>query len=207
MFQNNHEFISQFEKKISQFTGSPYVILTDSCTNAIFLSLYYVKQNYYINSKNHFITIPKNTYISIPQAIYNVGFEPVFENIKWKEHYKLGDLPIYDCAVGFKSNMYKQKTFMCLSFQQKKTLNIGKGGAILTDNKEAYEILKRLSWDGRDASLSVEQDKKILKYAFHMNMTPEQAAQGILLFNQLTTDKIQQGLKSYKDYPDISKIY
>ena len=36
---NNNDFILMFEKLLSEYTGAPYVVLTDSCTNALFLSL------------------------------------------------------------------------------------------------------------------------------------------------------------------------
>ena len=203
---NNHEFINLFEKRLSEFTGAPYVVLVDSCTNAIFLSLYYLKNYYYINSKFYELEIPKNTYISVPQSIIHAGFKPTFKDIKWKKFYQIGELPIYDYAVGFESGIYKSGTFQCLSFQQKKCLNIGKGGAILTDDYEAYKILKRLSWDGRDASIPVKEDKNII-LGFHMNMIPDDAAKGILLLNQLNKKRIKDYLGSYKDYPDISNYF
>ena len=38
---------------------------------------------------------------------------------------------------------------MCISFQFKKHLNIGRGGIILTDNETSYAALKKMSYDGR----------------------------------------------------------
>lgn len=198
-FKNNDDFITLFEKRLSDFTSAPYVVLTDSCSNAIFLALKY------FSSKVNFgeiITIPKNTYISVAQSIIHAGFTTEFVEIKWKETYELGNTNIMDCALGFKNNMYIQGKVMCLSFQQKKALNIGKGGAILLDNEEDYKILKRMTWDGRDSSKPVSNDVPILGY--HMNMTPDDAARGVLLLNQLTDEIIISKLKSYNEYPDIS---
>jgi len=92
---------------------------------------------------------------------------------------------------------------MCVSFQQKKILNIGKGGAILLDNRREYLKLKRMAWDGRDASIPVSEDEDII-LGYHMNMTPEMAAKGLLLINQLPDSNVDNG--SWKDYPDISNI-
>ena len=147
----------------------------------------------YLAFKDYELEIPKNTYVSVPQSIIHAGFKPTFKDIKWKKFYQIGDLPVYDYAVGFESGIYKSGTFQCLSFQQKKCLNIGKGGAILTDDYEAYKILKRLSWDGRDASIPVQEDKNII-LGFHMNMIPDDAAKGILLLNQLNKKRIKDYL-------------
>ena len=61
-----------------------------------------------------------------------------------------------------------------MSFQAKKTLNIGKGGAILLNDYELYQKLNRLAWDGRDASIPVIQDT--YHHGYHMNMIPDDAA-------------------------------
>jgi len=196
--KNNNDFLTLFEKRISEYTKAPFVILTDSCTNALFLCLKY------LNIKEKNIIIPKRTYISVPQSIYHAGNKPIFKNIKWYGKYQLGNLPIWDCAVNFKPNMYESNQFMCLSFQQKKAIGIGKGGAILTDNKKAYKILKRMAHDGRDSGIPVKDDRNII-LGYHMNMIPDDAAKGILLLNQYNFNN--KDIKNYKDYPKINKIF
>lgn len=193
---NNNEFIEVFEKRLSEFTKAPYVVLTDSCTNAIFLSLKYLQV------KNQIINIPKQTYISVPQTIIHTGNTINFIDYQWLCNYELGKTGIYDCAVGFKPDMYEPGTFQCTSFQQKKTLKIGKGGAILLDDYEAYKILKRMAWDGRDSSIPVSEDKGLI-LGYHMNMIPDDAARGILLLNQLDNNDIIT--KGSDNYPDISE--
>jgi hypothetical protein len=130
---------------------------------------------------------------------YNVWLE--FE--EWSGHYQIGNTNIYDYAVGFEKNMYKAGEIQCVSFQQKKRLAIGKGGAILLDNREMYEKLKRMRHDGRDSSISTEVDADNIIIGYHMNMTPDNAARGILLLNQLSE---QYNLGTFKDYPNISKF-
>jgi len=199
--KNNNDFLNLFEKRLSEYTGAPYVVLMDSCTNAIFLSLKYYSGISLVSSN---LLIPEQTYVSVPQSLIHAGFTPIYNNKKWKSKYRIGNTPIFDCAVGFKPKMYKKNTFMCLSFQQKKALPIGKGGAILLDNKEAYKTLKRMAFDGRDASIPVKEDNNNIILGYHMNMTPDQAAKGILLLNQYQFNK--KDIKSYKNYPNISGI-
>lgn len=204
-FHNNHDFITLFERRLSEFTGAPFVVLTDSCTNAIFLSLIYHSKHSFIPGRARFINIPKHTYISIPQAIINAGFAPFFTDEQWKGTYKLGEFPIIDAAVGLEENMYQKGTMQCLSFQQKKALNIGKGGAILLDNEDAYNELKRMSWDGRDSSIPVSRDNPI--HGWHMNMIPDDAVKGVLILNNLSEHTLKYNIKKWSDYPDLSEIY
>ncbi len=201
-FINNDDFIQIFEERLKDYTGAPYVVLTDSCTNAIFLSLMYLKNTGKILTPD--IVTPNNNYISVPQAIIHAGFNPVYKDIKWKENYQIGDTIIYDYAVGLRPGIYKDGTMQCLSFQQKKAIGIGKGGAILLDNKEAYQTLKRMAWDGRDSSLSVQVDLKNIILGYHMNMIPDDAAKGTLLINQYQHN--DNDLGSFSTYPDISNI-
>ena len=199
---NNNDFILMFEKLLSEYTGAPYVVLTDSCTNALFLSLKLkLNQNKIID---HNILIPNRTYISVPQVIIHCGLTPMYRDFNWFGSYELGDTNIIDCAVGFKKDMYKPDKFMCLSFQQKKAIKIGKGGAILLDNEEDYKILKRMSWDGRDSSISVKEDLNNIILGYHMNMIPDDAAKGILLLNQYQYNF--EDFKGFDNYPDISQI-
>ena len=57
MIYDNYEFIDIFEKKIAKYAGSKYAIAVDSCSNALFLCLKYLKAT----GK---ITIPSQTYLS-----------------------------------------------------------------------------------------------------------------------------------------------
>ncbi len=201
---NNHDFITMFEKRLSEYTGAPYVVLTDSCTNALFLALKY-KQKYtkeFINVSE--ISIPNRTYISVPQTIIHCDLNPIYNNVLWDGYYELGHTNIFDCAVGFEPNMYKKDSMMCLSFQQKKAIKIGKGGAILLDNQDAYEKLKRMSWDGRNPSIPVSEDIDNIILGYHMNMIPDDAAKGVLLLNQYNFN--ENDIKCYNDYPNIEQI-
>jgi dTDP-4-amino-4,6-dideoxygalactose transaminase len=195
--KNNNEFIEIFEKRLCEYTGAPYAVVVDCCTNAILLAL----ECY--SKKRQRITIPTHTYLSVPMTLINYGYNIWLVPTEWDGHYRIGETNVYDYAVGFEKNMYKTGQVQCVSFQQKKRLAIGKGGAILLDNLEMYQKLKRMRHDGRDSSISVENDSDNIVIGYHMNMTPDNAARGILLINQLSEKYV---LGSYNDYPDISKL-
>jgi dTDP-4-amino-4,6-dideoxygalactose transaminase len=86
-------------------------------------------------------------------------------------------------------------------------LTIGKGGAILLDDADLAKKLKRYSTDGRDASISVEQEllesPESIVIGYHFNMSPDEAAKGILLLNQL---KKEYTPGSFSDYPDVTQL-
>jgi dTDP-4-amino-4,6-dideoxygalactose transaminase len=204
VIKNNDEFLDIFEKRLSEFTGAPYVILTDRCTNAIFLSLWYLKN--YKNIDVSEITLPSRTYQSVPMTLKNLlGSKIIFEDYEWDKMYMVHN-NIIDASVGFEENMYIPGTMMCLSFQQKKALPIGKGGAILLDNKEDYSILSKLVHDGRKRYLSdreeIKNNPEDILCGFHMNMSPDEAAKGVLLLNQYKP----KPFGSSKDYEDLRKI-
>jgi hypothetical protein len=128
-----------------------------------------------------------------------------FEDYKWSKIYKV-HYNVFDAAVGFEENMYIPDTIMCLSFQQKKALPIGKGGAILLDNYEDYSILSKLVYDGRSRYYSdryeINDHPDDILCGFHFNMSPDEAAKGILLLNQLSNKKTG----SSNDYADLRKL-
>lgn len=195
---NNNDFIELFEKQLCEYTGAPFAVAVDRCTNAILLAL-----EYYGKRKQR-ITIPTHTYLSVPMTLINYGYKVWFQYEEWSGSYRLGHTNVYDYAVGFNRDMYVSGQIQCLSFQQKKRLPIGKGGAILLDNESMYVALKRMRHDGRDSSIPVAMEApEDIIMGYHMNMTPDEAARGLLLLNQLNDDYTPG---SFKDYPDISNI-
>ncbi len=145
MLHNPYKIVKMFEEEIAHYTGAPYVVTVDSCTNALFLVCKYLKVDK--------VTIPSKTYLSVPQSISHAGGEVIFDKRPktnhWKGIYQLKPYPIWDAAKRLTSNMYLPNQFMCLSFHIKKQLPIWKGGAILCDNKEAYEWFKKARYEGR----------------------------------------------------------
>jgi dTDP-4-amino-4,6-dideoxygalactose transaminase len=192
MHMNNpYHIVDEFEKTIANLAGSKYAVAVDSCSNAIFLCLKY------LNKTNEIIKIPNKTYISIPNAIRNAGYEVEFENIEWSGVYELKPLKIYDGALRFKRNMYTGG-FHCLSFHVKKHLKIGKGGMILTDDKNAYMWLKKARFNGRNEIEHKLDSFDMIGWNFYM--TNDAAARGLWLLSGLKEDMDDIPV----DYPDLS---
>ena len=165
----------------------------------------------YLQLENEEITIPTHTFMSVPCAIIHSGNKvkfnkdhPAIKNNKLKGQYKLEPFPIWDSALTFTTNMYIPGQFQCLSFSgPHKFLKLGKGGMILTDNKEACEWLKRARYFGRRPISHLKENFDMLGWNYYM--LPDIAARGCVLM---------MGIKDYNEdleieYQDLSqyKIY
>lgn len=194
--------VEEFEKDLCEFTNSPFCVTVDSCTNAIFLSLIYNKQFNLL--KNQKIIVPEQTYISVPMQVKNAGLIPVLKPIKWFGFYLLENTNIIDSAQKFEKNMYIPDTLQCLSFQFKKHLPIGRGGAILTDNVNAYMWLLKARHDGRNMYKEFGKIENINTIGYHCPLLPYEAVKGReLLFNDNLTGNNTQG--NYNNYSKINK--
>jgi len=189
------DVIEMFEKKMAAYAGCKYGVAVDSCSSGIFLSLKYCKAS-------GIITIPSRTFVSVPMQIKHAGCEVSFEDIRWSGLYQLKPFPIYDGAVRYTKDMYVGGNgLQVLSFQIKKQVPIGKGGMILTDDAEAYRWLKKASYDGRDLDVHYpDDDFEFL--GWHMYMTPEDAARGILLMDQIK--EVNKDSGCWENYSDLS---
>jgi hypothetical protein len=198
---NPYKVVKMFEEEVARYVGSKYAVSVDSCTNALFLCLMYQK---HIGIDVKEVKIPSKTYLSVPQSIIHAGLEPVLDSTinDWKGIYQLGDLPIYDAAKRFTSNMYIQDSFMCLSFHIKKHLKIGKGGMILTNDEKAVEWFKMARYEGRTEKLYHEDD--IFMLGWNMYMTPQEAAHGLALMQNYPTHAPDLGENN--GYRDLSEF-
>jgi dTDP-4-amino-4,6-dideoxygalactose transaminase len=165
------QVVRDFENEIASFFGSPHAVAVDCCTHGIELCL----RQQDIKS----ITVPKRTYLSIPMLANKLNIELKWKDEQWQDYYYIGDTNIIDAAVLWEKNSYVPNTFMCVSFQFKKHLSLGRGGIILTDNEKAAKILRKMSYDGRDLNEVpwVQQDIEVIGY--HYYMTPEVAKLGL----------------------------
>ena len=194
------DIINEFEDTIAKYASSKYGIAVSSCTNAIFLSLHYLKWLGVIKNGDT-ITIPKQTYMSVPMTLINLGFKVKFVDVKWSGMYRLHPTPVYDSATRFTKDMYVKDSLYCLSFQYRKHLPIGRGGMILTDSKQASDWLRSARFNGRTEGKSQADDEFIIR-GWNMYMMPEQAARGLTLFSILP-DK-NKDCANWNDYPDMS---
>ena len=191
-----------FEKKMAEYAGSKYAVSVDNCTDGLFLCLKY------LNAKETVI-LPSKTWISVPCTVIHAGCKIQFEDREWSGAYQLKPYPIYDGAVRMKKGMYKPNTFHCLSFHIRKHIPIGKGGMILTDDKDAYDWFRTVRYEGRTmgsdgVNYLLYKDDPINSMGWNMYMTPEQAARGLELFEKLGDDNPDQ--ESSGTCKDLSKL-
>jgi dTDP-4-amino-4,6-dideoxygalactose transaminase len=203
---NPYSVVKMFEESVANYTNSPYAVSVDNCTNALFLSLTYLKQKHNLPD-NYEVVIPSKTYLSVPQSIIHAKLLPVFdtkpETNLWQGIYKLNPFEIYDSAKRFTSNMYIPGSFMCLSFHIKKHLKLGKGGMILTDDLEAAEWFKTARYEGRSEKLYHEDD--ITSLGWNMYMTPQQASQGLALMQNYPDNMPDLGENNgYRDLTEFT---
>lgn len=197
------EVIDIFETKIAKFSGAKYAILTDCCSNALFLSIKYL-QHIGELKENDTIIIPKQTYVSVPMQIKHAGCKFVFEDFEWTGLYQLKGTRIWDSAVRWTKDMYVgDNALQVISFQIKKRIPIGRGGVILTDDNKAAKWLKLASYDGRDLTTPYTDEQHVSMIGYHYYMTPEDAARGIILMDNIPEINIDSG--GSVNYPDVSK--
>lgn len=207
--KNVYDITNEFEKKLSEYTGAPYVITLDNQSNGLFLSLYY--EHYVKKSLNSTeITIPSRTYPSVPCEIIHAGLKVKFKPVKGKKikgAYNLEGSNVWDSALSFTAGMYKPETYMCISFTGPyKHFKLSKGGAILTDDYDAHLWFKRARYSGRRECSYHDDHFDMLGWNFYM--MPELAARGLLLMGQFYDGdgkpKVNEDLEL--PYPDLSKF-
>jgi dTDP-4-amino-4,6-dideoxygalactose transaminase len=187
--------ILKFEQALAEFTGAPYAVMTDCCTHAIELCLRY-------NRVREVVMTPY-TYLSIPMTMHKLGIKYYYREEEWTGEYRFHGTRIWDSARRLESGMYRPGTMQCLSFGHNKPLAIGHGGAILLDDKIAYETILRQRYDGRDLTVAPWQDQKTFHVGYHYKPSIEDAVQGVALL---------QGVKEhnpkpvYVPYPDLRNI-
>ena len=186
--------IKDFEDAVSKFFGAPYAVATDCCTHALELCLRYTGDKK--------IKVPKHTYLSVPLLSKKLELEMEWRDESWTDYYSITD-DIIDAAVLWKKNSYISGKYMCVSFQFKKHLSLGRGGIILLDDQQAVLKLKKMSHDGRHPD-SPWASQNINSMGYHYYMTPETANLGL--------EKLEKAIKSKpkkwsnKDYPDLTKM-
>jgi len=187
--------VSDFENKIAEWFGAPHAVSVDCCTHGIELCLRHQ------NIKS--IEVPKRTYLSVPFLANKLGIELKWKDEDWTDYYNIGGTNIYDAAVLWKENSYISGTFMCLSFQFQKHLSLGRGGMILTDNKESALELKKMTYDGRLPDIPW-REQNINTMGYHYYMAPETAAIGLNKLPKAIDTKPRQWVVT--DWPDLTQM-
>ena len=203
-----YNIVKEFEKAVAEYTGAPYAIAVDSCTNALLLCCEYLQVVQVI--------LPSKTYVGVAYSVLNAGGSVVFQDYEWEGWYQLRPYPIIDSARRFYKGMFADAkdevevhcgkdcvVFVCLSFHWKKFIPIGRGGIILTNDDKADKILRKMRFDGRAEDTEPKEDIFITP-GHHCYMLPEEAARGLLFMSDVKD--------YYEDlpepnYPDLSKNF
>ena len=186
-----------FEAALADYTGAPYVVLTDGCTHALELCLRYdsIKET----------AFTPYTYLSVPMLMHHLGihFEYYSDHLphrqQWTGEYKFEGTRIWDSARRLEPNMYRPGQFQCLSFGWTKPLQLGKVGAILLDDHAAYQKFSRQRADGRDLHIPWETETDLI-LGYHYCPTLELCEHGLKILPQLRPQS-QPGV-----YPDLRNI-
>jgi len=181
-----------FERALERYTGAPHVVVTDGCTHALELVM-----RYYSIRRVEFTAY---TYLSIPQAMLNLGIEYTLTDEDWQGEYQFHGTNIWDSARRLEPAMYRAGQVQCLSFGNGKPMTLGKVGAILLDDQTAYYHLSRMRSDGRDLSISPWINQAVFSPGWHYCPTLEDCERGIELLPTIVpqNQKVQ--------YPDCRKI-
>lgn len=189
------EKLFELEQQLAVFTGAPYVVVTDGCTNAIELCLRYdqVKE----------CKFTPYTYLSIPMTMHKLGIDYEYLDHAWQRwagEYPFLGTRVWDSARRLERNMYRLGQLQCLSFGHGKPLTVGKLGAILLDDAKAYAWLSCARSDGRDLRIKPWQDQPVFNPGYHYCPTLETCEQALSLLPTVK-EQCQEVL-----YPDCRKL-
>ena len=181
----------EFEQALATFTGAPYAVVTDGCTNAIELCFRYlgVKE----------CEFTPYTYLSVPMLMHRLGIDYSYlahDQQQWIGEYEFVGTPVWDSARLLCQGMYRPGQMQCLSFGNTKPLQLGRVGAILLDNETAYHALSQMRSDGRDLRIRPWTAQQKFQIGYHYCPTLELCELGTKLLP--TVDQVPK----YVEYND-----
>lgn len=196
-YREPFDAVRDFESAVAHYTGTPYCITTDSCSHAIEIA-------FRLTFDNNMVVFPAHTYLSVPMTLHklNIAFE--MNDDEWCQEYNFVGSKIWDSARRFERHMYRDGQVQCVSFGRTKPLQIGRGGCILTDNKELYEAASRMRMDGRDIfKYKPWSTQGTFAVGYHYYMRPEDCVTGLnLLHNKQFTPQVPE----FYNYPDCRQL-
>ncbi len=202
-----YRVVDSFEAELCDYTGAPFAVAVNSCTNALLLALTWdacrVASGRVVPPFSE-VRVPRHTYIGVLQSVLNAGFRPRFWDGWTQGWYNLNPSNVADCARYLKRGFYGDAwrgVHACLSFHSAKQLPIGRGGAILTDNEEAAEWFRAARMDGRAPG----DVKDPVFPAFHCPMPPDVAARGLDILSRWNDRGYSPPPLPHEDYPDLSQ--
>lgn len=187
------DLIFQFEQALAEYTGAPYAVVTDCCTHAIELCLRYECPGN--------LAFTAYTYLSVPMLMHKLGIEYQLIPEEWTGEYQLHGSRIWDSARRLERGMYRPGHIQCLSFGHSKPLQLGRAGAVLLDDADAYHQISLMRSDGRDLRISPWQQQTSFSVGYHYCPSLEICSIGLeklQTFNGATQSAV------YPDCRDIS---
>lgn len=175
---------------------------------------------------DHTIQIPQRTFISVPSMAVHAGWNIRWiDDTVWSNngYYHMpvvrnridGDERKWPCIVDSALMLERDHhirlatmaradgdpiPFVCLSFQYRKHLPIGRGGMILCNDPLADEWFRRARFFGR-AEVPAKEDPGPTMLGWHGYMEPERAAKGLSLLMHLPDRNKPLRI----NYPDLYK--
>lgn len=198
-----YEIVDLFERALADYCGAPLAVATDSCTNAIFLSLWWIRRQHTdLDVHLPALRLPKHTYVGVYHAAVNAGFTVTWTDEEWSGGYRIRPTFVYDSAKRLSRGMYEADgdgSLTCLSFHWSKLLPIGRGGAILLDDHAANDWLRSARIDGRREGETYSRPV-FQRNGWHMNMHGDDAARGLHMLTYIDDDDPND----WTAYPDLS---
>lgn len=198
-YKDPFDAVWDFENKISEFTGAPFVVATDCCSHAIEIALR-------LSDVTSPVSFPARTYLSVPMTMHKLQIKYDLTGMDWYPdlEYNIQGTNIWDSARRFEPGMYRPGSLQCLSFGKTKPLEIGRGGCILTDDAEFAQKAGRMRYDGREVKVYKPwADQKVFEVGFHYFLRPEDAIVGL---NLLESKTFLPQIQSYFNYPDCREL-
>jgi hypothetical protein len=149
----------KFERELAEYTGAPYAIVTDGCTHAIELCMRY--------DSPQMTAFSAFTYLSVPMLMHHLQINYVLTSERWTGEYQFHGTRIWDSARKLEPEMYRPGQMQCLSFGYSKPMQVGKLGAILLDDEQAYGELSCWRSDGRDLQFQPWESQIRFGVGFH----------------------------------------
>lgn len=152
----------EFEEKFAEYIGAKHAVFVDSCTAALDLSIKWHKKNNSLRGIKKAI-VPSLTFTSSAEVLVHNKLIPDFwdvdENLcisglfpglviavhlTGNECTAQGEVTIEDSAHRIERNQCKDNpNLVCFSFYATKNMTTVQGGMIATNDKDAYEWLKK----------------------------------------------------------------
>jgi len=196
-YNNPFDAILDFERAVAHYTGAPYCVVTDSCTHALEIA-------FRLTFDNNTVMFPSRTYLSVLMTLQKLNIPYMLIDETWSGEYEFKGSKIWDSARRFDRHMYRDGQIQCISFGRTKPLEIGRGGCLLTDNREVYEAASCMRMDGRNIfKYNPWSEQGTFNLGFHYYMKPEDCIIGL---NMLTAKQFTEQRNEFYNYPDCRDL-